>query len=71
LRIEVEHVREMARIMEYPVLGSPAWVVDVAVKVSGRLPSQNELAGWLRGHRASRRRAGQSVPAGGVKEVGW
>jgi small redox-active disulfide protein 2 len=50
LPIEVEHVREMAQIMEYPVLSTPALVVDGEVKVSGRMPSKTELAGWLRGH---------------------
>lgn len=46
--IEVEHVREPARIMEYPVVGTPALVVDGVVKVAGRIPSKDELAGWLR-----------------------
>ena len=44
-----EHVREMDRIMAYPVMTTPALVVDEVVKVSGRLPSKEELAGWLRG----------------------
>ena len=47
LPIEVEHVREMARIMEYPVVGTPALVVNGQVKVAGRMPSKDELAGWL------------------------
>lgn len=47
--IEVDHVRDPARIMEYPVIGTPALVVDGAVKVAGRIPSKDELAGWLRG----------------------
>ena len=44
-----EHVREMDRIMAYPVMTTPALVVDEVVKVSGRLPSKAELAGWLQG----------------------
>ena len=44
-----EHVREMDRIMAYPVMTTPALVVDEVVKVSGRLPSKTELAGWLQG----------------------
>ena len=50
LLAEVGHMREMARIMEDPVLGTPALVVDGEVKVSGRMPSRVELAGWLHGH---------------------
>ena len=46
--VNIEHVRDMARIMEYPVLGTPALVVNGAVKVFGRMPSKEEIAGWLR-----------------------
>jgi small redox-active disulfide protein 2 len=46
--IEIDHVREPAEIMKYPVVGTPALVVDGEVKVAGRMPSRDELAGWLR-----------------------
>ena len=49
LTARFEHVREMDRIMAYPVMTTPALVVDEIVKVSGRLPSKEELAGWLQG----------------------
>ena len=45
--IEIDHVREPAEIMKYPVVGTPALVVDGEVKVAGRMPSKDELAGWL------------------------
>ncbi len=41
------HVRDMAQIMKYPVLGTPALVVEGEVKVAGRMPSKDELARWL------------------------
>lgn len=44
-----EHVREMDKIMAYPIMTTPALVVDEAVKVSGRIPSKDELLAWLRG----------------------
>lgn len=43
-----EHVREMDKIMAYPIMTTPALVIDEAVKVSGRIPSLDELRGWLR-----------------------
>ncbi len=43
-----EHVRDMDQIMAYPVLSTPALVIDEQVKVAGRMPSRDELLGWLR-----------------------
>ncbi|PKO44571.1 MAG: thioredoxin family protein [Betaproteobacteria bacterium HGW-Betaproteobacteria-4] len=43
-----EHVKDMDKIMAYPIMTTPALVVDEAVKVSGRMPSKDELLGWLK-----------------------
>lgn len=43
-----EHVRDMAHIMAYPVISTPALVIDEEVKVSGRIPSRQELQQWLK-----------------------
>ena len=45
---EFEHVRDMDVIMAYPIMTTPALVVDEEVKVYGRIPSKDELLGWLR-----------------------
>ncbi len=50
LSAEFEHVKEMDKIMAYPIMTTPALVVDEEVKVSGRIPSKDELLGWLKGH---------------------
>ncbi len=42
-----EHVRDMAEIMKYPIVSTPALVVEGDVKVAGRMPSKEELVGWL------------------------
>lgn len=44
-----EHVRDIAKIMEYSVLSTPALVVDGEVKVAGRMPSKEEIACWIAG----------------------
>jgi small redox-active disulfide protein 2 len=44
---QFEHVYDMAQIMKYPVLSTPALVVEGEVKVAGRMPSKQELALWL------------------------
>ena len=43
-----EHVREMDRIMAYPIMTTPALVVDEEVRVAGRIPSREELLAWLK-----------------------
>jgi small redox-active disulfide protein 2 len=44
-----EHVKEMDQIMAYPIMTTPALVIDEEVKASGRIPSREELLGWLSG----------------------
>lgn len=43
-----EHVRDMDAIMAYPVMTTPALVVDEDVKVAGRMPGKDEIKAWLR-----------------------
>jgi len=42
-----EHVREVAKIVEFNVLSTPALVIDGDVKAAGRLPSKPEISAWL------------------------
>lgn len=44
-----DHVKEMDKIMAYPIMTTPALVIDEEVKVSGRIPSKDEVRGWLKG----------------------
>ncbi|HAA05126.1 MAG TPA: thioredoxin family protein [Syntrophobacteraceae bacterium] len=44
-----EHVKEMDKIMAYPIMTTPALVVNEQVLVSGRMPSKDELLRWLKG----------------------
>jgi small redox-active disulfide protein 2 len=44
-----EHVKDMDKMMAYPIVMTPALVVDEQVRASGRIPSKEELLGWLKG----------------------
>jgi small redox-active disulfide protein 2 len=41
-------ITDMAEIMAYPIVHTPALVIDEQVKSSGRLPPKEEIIGWLR-----------------------
>lgn len=45
---EFAHVTDYAEIMKFGVMSTPALVVDGKVLCSGRIPSENEIAGWLK-----------------------
>jgi hypothetical protein len=38
----------MDKIMAYPIMTTPALVIDEVVRVAGRMPGKDEIAGWLR-----------------------
>ncbi len=40
-------VKAMPEIMAYDVMTTPALVIDEVVKSSGRIPSLDEIKGWL------------------------
>jgi len=48
LNYELEKVTDLNRIMTYGVMMTPALVVDGTVKVSGKVPSVDELKKLLR-----------------------
>lgn len=48
IQAEFDHVTEMDKIMAYPIMTTPALVIDEEVKVAGRMPSKEEIAGWLK-----------------------
>ncbi|MFP4350377.1 MAG: thioredoxin family protein [Thermodesulfobacteriota bacterium] len=43
----VEKVTDMMEIAGYGVFGTPAVVVDGEVKSVGKIPSKNQIKGWL------------------------
>jgi small redox-active disulfide protein 2 len=45
---QFEHVTTMDEIMAYPIMTTPALVIDEVVRVSGRMPGKDEIAGWLK-----------------------
>jgi small redox-active disulfide protein 2 len=45
---QIEKVEDIAKIMEYGVMNTPGLVVDGNVKLTGRVPSVDEVVGILK-----------------------
>jgi small redox-active disulfide protein 2 len=48
INADFEHVTQIEHFMAYPIITTPALVVDEQVKCSGRIPSKGEIVGWLK-----------------------
>ena len=43
----IEDVRDLKKIMEYPILTTPGLVIDEKLVCSGRLPSKTEVTTYI------------------------
>lgn len=48
LEATIQHVEDYREIMRYPVMFTPALVVNEKVVCAGRIPPVDEIVGWLR-----------------------
>ena len=48
LEAEIEKVIDLGKILEYPIMSTPGLVIDEAVVCSGRVPSPDEVLGWVK-----------------------
>jgi small redox-active disulfide protein 2 len=48
VKTDLEKVEEITEIIKYGVMATPGLVIDEEVKASGRIPSSDEIALWLR-----------------------
>jgi small redox-active disulfide protein 2 len=46
--VQIEHIYDINKIIEYGVMSTPAIVIDEQVKASGRIPDVEEIKSWLK-----------------------
>ena len=44
---EVEEIKDMKKIMEYPILATPGLVIDEKLVCSGRVPTKSEVTTFI------------------------
>lgn len=49
LDAEIEKVTDYAEIMKWPLLSTPGLVINDKLVSAGRIPSEQEIAAWLKG----------------------
>ncbi|MBN2000328.1 TM0996/MTH895 family glutaredoxin-like protein [candidate division KSB1 bacterium] len=47
IQIDLQKVTDINDIMSYGVMMTPGLVVDGEVKISGKIPSEKEILGWI------------------------
>ena len=48
IEAQIEKVTEVEQIMKWPILKTPGLVVNDQLVSTGRIPSEAEIAGWLK-----------------------
>jgi len=46
--VDFEYVKDIKKIMEYPILTTPALVINENMVVSGRVPSKAEVTAFIK-----------------------
>ncbi len=44
---EIDHIKDINKIMEYPILTTPGLVIDEKLVVSGRVPTKAEITTFI------------------------
>ena len=46
---EISKVKDIKQIMTYGVMTTPGLVIDGQVKIAGKMPTSDQIKGWVKG----------------------
>jgi small redox-active disulfide protein 2 len=46
---EISKIKDIKQIMTYGVMTTPGLVIDGKVKVAGKMPTADQIKGWIKG----------------------
>lgn len=47
LEVEIEKVSNVDEILKYPIMGTPALIINEKIKVAGRVPNKEQIKKWI------------------------
>lgn len=48
VQVEITKVKDIKKIMTYGVMTTPGLVVDGEVKIAGKMPTADQIKGWIK-----------------------
>jgi small redox-active disulfide protein 2 len=49
INADISKVEDFKKIMNYGVMTTPALVIDGEVKAAGKIPTEDQIKGWMKG----------------------
>lgn len=63
--IEVEYITDITALLEAGIMSSPALMIDQKVVCSGRIPSKEEIEGYIKGNKDEEKTSSSGCSCGG------
>ena len=47
LDVNIEKISDVVEILKYPIMGTPALIINKKIKVAGRVPNKEQIKKWI------------------------
>ncbi|PIU66457.1 MAG: thioredoxin family protein [Armatimonadetes bacterium CG07_land_8_20_14_0_80_40_9] len=47
LDVNIEKISDVEEILKYPIMGTPALIINKKIKVAGRVPNKEQIKKWI------------------------